>query len=386
LQRAVLRNPRPPLPLLLALLLASSAAASASAIPEGVVAIGDVHGDADTFLRLLRSLEIIDAKDRWSGGRRRLVLTGDLIDRGAASRQVLEIVMRLEAEAKTAGGEVIALLGNHEVMNLTADLSSRSAAEFVAFREDEDAAARAQRRESILQLVRGSSPLLASRYYAGLARVLDARSFDRFFPPGYFALLSAHSAPGRYGAWLRSRPIVHREGNTLFLHGGLSARYGGIPYAEMNRLAREALSEHDAVLDGLERLRVFDRALGAAELRWLVAAERAAGNSQPDLQQLFGRLEALWRGVLFDEDGPLWYRGLALGNERALGRALEATLAAQGVDRLVLGHTQPRGLAVESRFHDRVILIDTGLNQAVYGGTPSAVILRDDGTIAVWER
>jgi hypothetical protein len=94
----------------------------------------------------------------------------------------------------------------------------------------------------------------------------------------------------------------------------------------------------------------------------------------------------LWESILFDEDGPLWYRGLAdRGNERRLARDLDAMLAAQGVTRMVIGHTQPPSLRVEALFQNRVILIDTGMNQRVYGGKPSAIVLQPSGQIRVWE-
>src|SRR6266850_7673094 len=68
-------------------------------IPAGcLVAVGDVHGDFETFRKLLLSLGIIDRDDRWAGGDRVLVQTGDLLDRGAGSRKVLDLVMALEGQ------------------------------------------------------------------------------------------------------------------------------------------------------------------------------------------------------------------------------------------------------------------------------------------------
>jgi len=83
---------------------------------ERVVAIGDVHGDYDQLMALLRSAALIDAEGKWSGGKTHLVQTGDLLDRGPDSRKAMELFMRLEEEARTAGGEVHVLIGNHEAM------------------------------------------------------------------------------------------------------------------------------------------------------------------------------------------------------------------------------------------------------------------------------
>jgi len=53
---------------------------------ERIVAIGDVHGDYDAFVSLLRDTGIIDQKSRWTGGKNHLVQTGDVLDRGLDSR------------------------------------------------------------------------------------------------------------------------------------------------------------------------------------------------------------------------------------------------------------------------------------------------------------
>src|SRR3954470_5427140 len=83
-----------------------------------VVAIGDVHGAGEPFVAILQRAGLIDAQRRWTGGATVFVQTGDLLDRGTAVREVLDLLMRLEPEAAKAGGRVQALLGNHEYMNL----------------------------------------------------------------------------------------------------------------------------------------------------------------------------------------------------------------------------------------------------------------------------
>src|SRR6266852_1091975 len=112
---------------LLTLLLPVLAAAAAAAQDkfEGVqriVALGDVQGDYYQFVNLLRTAGLIDGENRWTGGKTHLVQTGDVVDRGPASRRVLDLLMDLEKQANKAGGRVHALLGNHETMNIYGDL------------------------------------------------------------------------------------------------------------------------------------------------------------------------------------------------------------------------------------------------------------------------
>ena len=98
-----------------------------------MVAFADVHGAYDELVALLRSQGLVDGSLRWSGADTQLVSLGDLLDRGPDSRRVLDLLMRLEGEARTAGGAVHVLLGNHEVMNIVGDLRYVSAGEYAAF-------------------------------------------------------------------------------------------------------------------------------------------------------------------------------------------------------------------------------------------------------------
>jgi hypothetical protein len=101
---------------------------------DRVVAVGDVHGDYDAFVAILRAAEVIDSKGRWSGAKTHLVQTGDVLDRGADSRKAMDLLMSLEKQAAKAGGRVHALIGNHEAMNMYGDLRYADPGEFAAFK------------------------------------------------------------------------------------------------------------------------------------------------------------------------------------------------------------------------------------------------------------
>src|SRR5262245_29092303 len=83
---------------------------------ERVVAIGDVHGAYDRFVAILRAAGLVDGRARWIGGRSILVQTGDVLDRGPASRRVLDLLRQLERDAGRAGGQVFALLDRKSVV------------------------------------------------------------------------------------------------------------------------------------------------------------------------------------------------------------------------------------------------------------------------------
>ena len=70
-----------------------------------------------------QSVGAMDADGRFRGGGLELVQTGDLVDRGNSSLEVLALFDRLQREAaggagRPGGGAVTLLLGNHELMNL----------------------------------------------------------------------------------------------------------------------------------------------------------------------------------------------------------------------------------------------------------------------------
>ena len=82
--------------------------------------IGDLHGHHRDYEHLLREAELCDADHNWTGGTAHLWLMGDFFDRGASGVKCVELTMKLQAQARDAGGMVNSLLGNHEMMLLAA--------------------------------------------------------------------------------------------------------------------------------------------------------------------------------------------------------------------------------------------------------------------------
>jgi serine/threonine protein phosphatase 1 len=82
---------------------------TASKLPPGVriYAIGDIHGRADLLRNLLSK---VDADRKTAAAERTIVVfLGDYIDRGPASRDVIDLLLEYRARAET-----IFLKGNHE--------------------------------------------------------------------------------------------------------------------------------------------------------------------------------------------------------------------------------------------------------------------------------
>ena len=89
--------------------------------PPRLVAVGDLHGDLGGTRAALRAVGAIDDRDRWIGGDLVVVQTGDVLDRGDDEHAILDLIARLETEARAGGGGFVMLLGNHELMNAAGD-------------------------------------------------------------------------------------------------------------------------------------------------------------------------------------------------------------------------------------------------------------------------
>jgi hypothetical protein len=79
-------------------------------------AIGDIHGARRRLLELLGEAGIVDAQGRWSAGAATGVCIGDYFNRGEDGAGVAALLRRLQAQARRAGGNLLPLLGNHDVL------------------------------------------------------------------------------------------------------------------------------------------------------------------------------------------------------------------------------------------------------------------------------
>jgi hypothetical protein len=326
----------------LALLVCAGAARAEGAwsfqsVPR-VVSIGDVHGAYAELERVLEATKLVDEQGRWSGGATHLVSLGDLVDRGPDSRKVLDLLMRLFEEAPQRGGYVHVLLGNHEAMVLAGDRRYVSPADYETF--------------------------------GGKA--------------GY---LAAFSPAGRYGGWLLERNAVIRIGDVVFVHGGLAPVLAELGAEEVNRRLREELR---VLIEGQQALvaaGVFEAGADLGEQMDAVGAlltPDKAATLDPELLAHARRLESFDRTLAFDPAGPLWYRGTAENPEPEERPLVDAVLGKLGAKRAVIGHTPTPDLRVRTRFDGRVVLADTGMLTAYYGGHPAAVELVGGAVTAIY--
>jgi hypothetical protein len=224
-----------------------------------------------------------------------------VVDRGPDSRAVMDLLMKLEKQAAAAGGAVHCLIGNHEAMDVYGDLRFVSPAEFAAFRPGGDAPAPFDYHDAVTAPAKPTS---------------NAPSAEFVSSPGFAEHRAAFGAKGVYGKWIRSHNAAIKIDRTLYVHAGLGPKYADW---SVDRIDNEVRAELE------------------------------------DLTRLHG-------GIVIDEEGPLWFSGLAKGDEEQMQPLVDRLLHNFDVDRIVIGHTYAEG-KIKPRFNGKVIMVDIGLSR-----------------------
>jgi calcineurin-like phosphoesterase family protein len=309
------------------LLLACFALGAAKpAPPSRIIAVGDLHGDFGAWMDIASAAGIVDSAGHWAGGATTLVQLGDITDRGPDSLKIVRNLQQLQSEAPAKRGRVVVILGNHEAMNLLGDNRYTTPGEYAAFADNRSVARRERLYAAIRKQLEAADP-----------KALPSQVREQWLartPLGWIEHKAAWGPSGELGRWAARNPAVTKVGDTLFVHGGLSAEYAKLSLDEINRRAALAM---------------------------------AAADDSP-------------RSLLNDPLGPLWYRGLTGRDADAeqiraasppvahltAEQEIDAVLAAYGARHIVIGHTPSlKGIIIEDG--GRLARIDTG-NSRYYGG------------------
>jgi hypothetical protein len=300
---------------------------------ERIVAIGDIHGDYDNYIAALTAAGLVDKKGKWSGGKTHFVQTGDIPDRGPDTQKIIEHIRKLGKQAKKMGGRVHNLIGNHEAMNVYGDLRYVHDGEFEAFANRNSKALRDRVFEVNLQNMKASDP----EAFAALPENFQ-EEWNLKHPLGWVehrqAWDPAWNPEGELSKWVLENKVAVRINDAIFLHGGISGFY--------------CQNSLDSITEKvLGKLRHFD--------------PRDAG-------------------ILDDEFGPLWYRGLSGVDPVALDETVDAILARHKAQHIVVGHTVTSGV-IWPQYGDKVVMIDTGISRH-YGGYIGYLEITPDGLFA----
>jgi hypothetical protein len=358
------------------------------AAPEAVVAIGDVHGDFDDFVAILQRTGLIDKQNHWTGGKTTLVQVGDLLDRGPKPREVMDLMMTLEKEAKQAGGRVVSLLGNHEMMNIIGDLRYVTPVNYASFADTNSEKRQKAAYEDYVKWRNSHAALLAELPQP--MELTEAEWIARH-PVGFVEQRDAFGPTGEYGVWLRRHAAVVEIEEIIFLHGGIHPELANTKLDAMNNRIHDEIKTFDSAKQYLQNEKLILPFFTLQEMNNVLQAEVIAerkshvpGNDERQAKILEFLKFQEWLSVRVD--GPLWYRGYDQWTEEEGTPQAAKLLEAYKATHIVVGHTVQKGGRIRPRFGNKVFQIDTGMLSSYYpGGRPSALeICGDFKFIAVY--
>ncbi|XP_057499608.1 shewanella-like protein phosphatase 2 [Actinidia eriantha] len=301
--------------------------------PDRLVAVGDLHGDLDKSKQALRVAGLIDASDHWIGGAATLVQVGDVLDRGGEELKILYFLEKLRREAAAAGGTVVTMNGNHEIMNVDGDFRFVTKSALDEFRVWADWYCVGNAMKSLCDGLPKPRDL-----FHGLPSVFP--KFEREISDGIRARIAALRPEGPISSRFLSKNLtVVVVGESVFVHGGL-------------------LPSH--VVYGLDRIN--------EEVRdWISGLKQRVSS-----------------GLIRGRDSVVWLRRFSHElAENCDCSALEHVLATiPGAKRMIMGHTiQESG--INGVCENRAIRIDVGMSEGCGNGLPEVLEIRRNSELRV---
>ncbi|MRG47688.1 hypothetical protein GFS24_21370 [Chitinophaga sp. SYP-B3965] len=217
-----------------------------------ILVVSAMDGNFAILLEVLYAARVINKKNNWIFGDGRLVILGGCFDKGEHVVECLWLIYDLEEKAKREGGYVHFILGEHEILNLNGNW-------------------------------RHMQPIYATNLRK----------------PGS-AYLTLYDGNNELWRWIRTKNIIEKIGNYLFVRGGISSSLVELGYSlfDINRIARNHYSEISSQF------------------------------SDPLLNILFN-----------SEESPFLYRGYYLGNENS--STIDRILERFNVSNIITRHKQP---------------------------------------------
>lgn len=193
---------------------------------EKLVVLSDIEGNFNGFSSFLINNGIIDTHFNWIFGNGHLLLNGDFVDRGENVTQVLWLIYKLEQEAINQNGKVHYILGNHEIMNFQGNARYAN-----------------KKYKRVAQLISKNDSLNVATQFL-------------------------YSDKTELGKWLRSKNVIEKIGNYIFVHAGLNPEILNykVSIANINQIVRENWDKN--LYDEVENNRVENFLTGKKGIYW----------------------------------------------------------------------------------------------------------------------
>lgn len=321
---------------------------------DRIVVVGDLHGAYDNFVKILKQTGLVDDLLQWKGGKTHLVQMGDILDRGDRARDIFDLLIRLEESAKSAGGFVHVLIGNHEEMNLTDTAFDNdeyiTPQQFISFVSDRYIK-RQKRKFKRLESSKPGGSLLSGLDFTQYMRQVIEKGKNNNTHVGrrsYYRNLNS-----TYGPWILNHNVAVKINDIIFVHAGITEPYAEMKLENINRTYRLEL---DAV-------------------RTAVMTESMPGI--PVYQMRF----------YGHPSGPLWCRDFVRNNPIDYMDDVERILNKLDANHMVIGHSPlfAFGKKEMKLFDGKIWAVDTGISDYYLrqGGFVGALIY-ENGKFFSW--
>lgn len=295
---------------------------------QRLVAIGDIHGNYSLLLNILLASHLVDRPNKqegssltlnWIGNDSIVVFVGDLLDKGQEEEKCLRLICRIAQQAKTVGGAVVCLWGNHEAMNT--EECFMCVANDQAFSETFSAVFEAHDVEN----EENENNLDETTERSAKKPKIDPTELrKKVFARG--GLLAQ--------AFLSKLKVAVKVGRSVLVHGGLVKRH---------------LDHFGGGIQGIA-------AMNKAGTEWILSV-----NQDPPFMDCLDPPEDSW--ALDMDQGPQWMRDYSKSKElttNAKGK-VDDVLQCLDVDRIIVGHTEQSLLGgVNSTYDAKVWRVDIG--------------------------
>lgn len=305
--------------------------------PSRLIAVGDIHGDLRKAKEALRLAGLIAADDRWSGGSATVVQVGDILDRGGDEIKLLYFFEKLKREAAKAGGQVITLNGNHEIMNVDGDFRYVTPS---GLKEFENWGFWQCVGNSMKQKCEGMDKGLISRdLFEGVPNEIP--QIMPKFMHGARARVAALRPNGLIAnRFLSKNQTVVVVGDSVFAHGGLLQKHVHYGFERVNEDVRD----------------------------WILGAKERVSN-----HLVRGRNSIVWLRSFSNE--------LVKDCDCSLLEHVLETIP--GVKRLIMGHTIQRD-GINAICGNRAIRIDVGMSKLCGDKFPEVLEINENSELKVW--
>ena len=178
---------------------------------------------------------------------------------------------------------------------------------------------------------------------------LNRNDWLRDHPPGFIEYVEAMGPSGRYGRWLRSRKVVVKVDDSIFMHAGIRPDLN-MSIDDINRAVEREIRAFDDAVASLVKadviapfftLQEIVNAVGS-ELTRIATLINEKKEIPPEVTQEYvsrlQRMAAIDKWSLIAADGPLWFRGYATLPDGAQPQ-IEELLKRLGAARFVVGHS-----------------------------------------------